>query len=133
MLFRSQPLDLTIAALRALGVTADRIMEMPAGRLRKLVVGHLAAMGQPFRRPRGPDGWAEEEEAWITPSGLAARVTWAMTIPQQFVRELPDPVEFARLALGDRASEALLWAAARAEKRSEGVGIVLASAEFNRR
>lgn len=128
-----QPLDLTIAALRALGVTADQIMAMPAGRLRKLVVGHLAAMGQPFRRPRGPDGWAEEEEAWITPSGLAARVTWAMTVPQQLLRELPDPVEFARLALGDRASEALLWAAARAEKRSEGVGIVLASAEFNRR
>lgn len=39
---------------------------------------------------------------------------------------------FAR-ALAARASENLIWAATRAETQREGVGLVLASAEFNSR
>lgn len=46
---------------------------------------------------------------------------------------LPDPTRLAQTALGERASAATLWAVARAETRAEGVGIVFASPEFNRR
>jgi uncharacterized protein (DUF1800 family) len=56
-----------------------------------------------------------------------------MTRPSRLVKPLPDPVHLAKRALGDLASPAVLWAAERAEQRAEGVGIVLASPEFNRR
>jgi uncharacterized protein (DUF1800 family) len=90
-------------------------------------------MGQEWQQPRGPDGWAEEAQAWITPQGLAARITWAMEVPGRLVRPMPDPVMFAHTALGSAADERLLWAVARAESQREGVGLVLASPAFNRR
>lgn len=128
-----QPWDLLMAGMRALGVTGADVRGWSPELLKQAVTAPLINMGQPWRRPRGPDGWREDAEAWITPQGLAARIEWAMTLPQALVRPLPDPVELAQRALGGLASEALLWAVARAEKRAEGVGIVLASAEFNRR
>lgn len=128
-----QPWDLVLAALRALGVRGADVMGWSPKQLKQAVTEPLFNMGQPLWRPRGPDGWREDAEAWITPQGLAARIEWAMTAPETLVRPLPDPVDLAQRALGGLASEALLWAVARAEKRAEGVGIVLASAEFNRR
>ena len=56
-----------------------------------------------------------------------------MKQPERLVRPLPDPVAFAQRALADLTPEVVVWAAARAEKRSDGVGIVLAASEFNRR
>ena len=46
---------------------------------------------------------------------------------------LPEPAALAVAGLGDLASETLLVAAGRAETLAEGVGLVLASPEFNRR
>ena len=128
-----QPWDFMVASLRALGVTGADVMGWSEEQARKIVWTPLAKMGQPWRRPVGPDGWREEFAAWINPQGLAARIEWAMNQPEVLVRPLPDPTALAHAALGGLASEAVLWAAARAEKRSDGVGIVLASAEFNRR
>ena len=128
-----QPWDFIVAALRALGVTGAEVMGWTEEQARDVVWAPLAKMGQPWRRPGGPDGWREEFAAWINPQGLAARIEWAMKQPEGLVRPLPEPVEFARLALGDLTPEVVVWAAARAEQRSDGVGIVLAAAEFNRR
>jgi uncharacterized protein (DUF1800 family) len=89
-------------------------------------------MGQDWGRPGGPDGWEEAAEAWITPQGMAARITWAMTQPAEFV-PLPDPRDLLTRALGDRASSRLIWAVGAAENQAEGVGLVLAAPEFNRR
>lgn len=128
-----QPWDFMVAALRALGVTGADLMAWTEDQMRDVVWTPLAKMGQPWRRPGGPDGWREEVGAWINPQGLAARIEWAMKQPARVVRPLPEPVEFARRALGDLNPEVVVWAAARAEQRSDGVGIVLASSEFNRR
>jgi len=128
-----QPFDFMIAALRALQVPGEDIARMGFGPLRRMVLEPMAAMGQPFKTPGGPDGWSEAAEAWITPQGLAARITWGMEVPPRLVRPLPDPVDLAQRALGPMASERLLWAVARAENMREGVGLVLASPEFNRR
>ena len=46
---------------------------------------------------------------------------------------LPDPRRFAQQALGSLAGPALLTAVARSESVAEGVGLVLAAPEFNRR
>lgn len=128
-----QPWDFMVAALRALGVTGSDVMGWTEDQARDVIWIPLTKMGQPWRRPGGPDGWREEVEAWINPQGLAARIEWAMKQPERLVRPLPDPVAFAQRALADLTPEVVVWAAARAEKRSDGVGIVLAASEFNRR
>lgn len=128
-----QPFDFMIASLRALGVSGAQVQQMTFKQFRSAVLVEMAGMGQPFKRPSGPNGFDEAAEEWITPQGLARRITWAMRVPQRLADPLPDPVALAQSCLADRASEALLWGAARAEDVTQGVGLVLASAEFNRR
>lgn len=127
-----QPFDFIVAALRALGVTGRQILDWPRDQLLQVVVLPLGAMGQRWKSPPGPDGWPEEIETWITPQALAERIGWAMRWPATLVA-LPEPATLAERALGDRASAATKWAVVRAETRAEGVGLVFASPEFNRR
>jgi len=128
-----QPFDFLAASLRALDFSGTRIMAGAPDVFTRLALTPMQTMGQPFQSAQGPDGWPEETRVWITPQRLAARISWAMEVPGKLVTPLPDPVAFATYALGSRASERLIWAAARAESRREGVGLVLSSPEFNRR
>lgn len=128
-----QPVEFILAALRAFGLTGDALSRMGRGPFSRMILKPMALMGQDWQQPVGPDGWAEEAEAWITPQGLSARITWAMEVPGRLVRPMPDPVAFARRALGSAADERVLWAVARAESTREGVGLVLAAPAFNRR
>jgi uncharacterized protein (DUF1800 family) len=128
-----QPFDFVVTALRALSIDGNRVAGLNRGAFRRHLLLPLELMGQPFGKPQGPDGWPEEPSAWITPQGMAARIQWALEAPVTLLQDLPDPVEFARHALGDLASARLIWAVARAENRREGVALVLASPEFNRR
>lgn len=84
-------------------------------------------------KSRRADPGGGGDGAWINPAGLAARINWAMDVPVQILPDLPDPQTLAANALGPRASKNLIWAATRAETLREVVGLVLASAEFNRR
>ncbi len=128
-----QPVDFLLAALRALGLTGDALRKMTRGPFHRMVLRPMALMGQAWQNPNGPDGWAEEAEAWITPQGLGARIAWAMEVPGRLVVPMPDPDVFVKTALGSAADDRLIWAAARAESKREGVGLVLASPAFNRR
>jgi uncharacterized protein (DUF1800 family) len=122
-----------VAAFRALGVTPAIVLDAEPRVFRRLVLDPLQAMGQPFHQAPGPDGWPEAEADWITPQGLAARINWAMQVPERLARPLPDPREFLATTLGARAGERLVWAVNAAESARDGVGLVLASPEFNRR
>lgn len=128
-----QPFDFVVAACRALGVDGARIMRMDGKLFRQALIRPMTLMGQGWRQPNGPDGWAEEIGAWITPQGMAARIGWAMRMPQRLTGDLPDPRAFVSHALGGAADEAVTWAVVRAPTVQEGVGIVLASPAFNRR
>jgi uncharacterized protein (DUF1800 family) len=127
------PTAFLTSAFRALGVPPDWIVAQDDRMLRRILGNPLALMGQPWEDPIGPDGWPEEAEAWVTPQGLAGRIGWAMRIPRQILDPLPDPRGFVDVALGSLADELTRFAAEAAETRHEGVGIVLASARFNRR
>lgn len=127
-----QPFDFLVAALRALQVPPDKIMGLSRGNLRKRLLIPLRAMGQEWNLPGGPDGWEEAAEAWITPQGMAARISWAMAQPEAF-GPLPDARALVGLALGGLASERLIWAVNASESQHEAVGLILASPEFNRR
>ena len=127
------PVEFVVAGLRALGIGGAEVLALDDARLRRLILDPMAPMGQPWQSPRGPDGWPEAAADWITPQGLAARIRWAMEVPVQLVPALPDPRDFVQRALGDAAGEPLVWAAAAAENRGDGVGLVLSSPAFNRR
>ncbi len=128
-----QPFDFVAAALRALGLSGDDIMAMAEGPFLRLILDPMAEMGQPWQGAGGPDGWPEAAGDWITPQGMAARITWAMEVPGRLVTPLPEAAEVAARALGGRLSGRLEWAVGAAESRREALGLVLAAPEFNRR
>jgi uncharacterized protein (DUF1800 family) len=127
------PQDWMITCLRALGVTGADVQALGDGPFNRMILQAMKSMGQPLQRPPGPNGFSEAGEDWINPPYLAARISWAMTAPRRLVPVTPDPVALAQASLGARLSDALALAASRAETRDEGVGLVLASVEMNRR
>jgi uncharacterized protein (DUF1800 family) len=128
-----QPFDFVVASARALGIDGVALGAMEQKLFGRSFPGAMAQMGQPFKKPSGPNGFPEAAEDWISPSGLAQRITWALQRPKMLLRDLPDPLTLARAGLGEWASPVLLTSVARAEDRVQGVALVLASVEFNRR
>ncbi len=127
------PFGFVASALRGLGVGEVFFDTVPRSVLRMGFERQLAVMGQDWQRPVGPDGFAMLAHEWVTPQGMAGRINWAMTVPQTITEELPDPRAFVETVLGREVPENVRFAARAAETRSEGVGLVLASAAFQRR
>lgn len=124
------PLDFITSALRGLDVR-----DMPVRNIRNMQMLYqnpMALMGQSWERPDGPDGWPEEDSAWITPQRLAGRLQWALNVPSVVAKPLPDPRHFVKTLLGDRAPATVITAARRAETRAEGIAVILASPAFQR-
>ncbi|HHB80262.1 MAG TPA: DUF1800 domain-containing protein [Aliiroseovarius sp.] len=128
-----QPWDFVIAALRGVAVSPDAIMGLKNRETRAWLLAPIGRMGQPYQRPPGPDGWPEEAEAWITPTGLAERVTWAMNITRLPIRVAPEPRALVEVVLGGTASDKLITAVQRAGSREAGLGLIFSAPEFNRR
>ncbi|MEM9061553.1 MAG: DUF1800 domain-containing protein [Pseudomonadota bacterium] len=127
-----QPTGLVAATMRAMGVTAQDLRGPIAHGVR--LVRALRDLGQPLLQPPGPDGWPEAAEAWITPQGLAARLSFAGKIGQLLAkRSDTDPRRFASDALRDALRPETRFAVGGAPDRWEGFALVLASPEFNRR
>ncbi|MBY6066809.1 DUF1800 domain-containing protein [Leisingera aquaemixtae] len=127
------PFDFVASACRALAVPAERIDALKPRQLNRLLLAPLTPMGQAWEFSSGPDGWAEEDAAWITPQALAARLRWAMAAPRRLAQGLPDPRDFADAALGGYANERVQFAARAAETQTEGIGLILSSPAFQRR
>lgn len=127
------PFDFVASAFRALAVPMDWIMSATIQNMRGFVQRPLSVMGQDWQSPVGPDGWPESDESWITPQGMAGRITWAMQVPKRIVDDLPDPRDFVYHALGPTPPDPVIFAAGAAETVSDGIGIVLASSAFQRR
>lgn len=127
------PFDYVASACRALGLDTARIAGLRPGQLRRLLLAPLTPMGQRWGFSGGPDGWPEEDGAWITPAALAARLRWAMAAPRELTETLPDPRAFAAASLGGYADARVQFAAAAAETRAEAVGLVLSAPAFQRR
>lgn len=127
-----QPVDFIGSTMRALVVDPALVPLEKERQMRNRFITPMALMGQPWEHPIGPDGWAEDDSDWVTPQRIAARLQWAMVMPQVLRPELPDPREFVETALGGQAPEVVRFAAASAETRSDGIGLVLASPAFQR-
>lgn len=127
------PIDFMSSSFRALAPPADVIAGIKPQMMVRHITEPLITMGQPWEKPIGPDGWSEEDTDWITPQGLATRVTWAMSVPDAMMGALPDPREFVDTALGPYANDAVRFAAGAAESKAEAIGLVLMSPAFQRR
>ncbi|MFQ6553950.1 DUF1800 domain-containing protein [Aestuariibius insulae] len=127
------PRDFMESTLRALGVRAADLTALDRKPVDQIFAGPMQVMGQSIAGPSGPDGWPEDPASWITPQGMAGRIGWSMKAPSQVTDALPDPRDFVRTALGQQASEAVVFAAGAAETPAEGIGIVLSSPDFQRR
>ncbi|MDA5556433.1 DUF1800 domain-containing protein [Shimia sp. MMG029] len=127
-----QPEQFVSSALRALAVPEARFLRMDAKTFERLILSPLRHMGQPWRRPFGPDGFAEEDAHWLSPQGMGARLQWALASPAAVAADLPDPREFVGVALGAEAPAVVHFAAKAAENRREGIALVLMSPAFQR-
>ncbi|MEL6234882.1 MAG: DUF1800 domain-containing protein, partial [Pseudomonadota bacterium] len=125
-----QPFDFTIAMMRAFGLGGRAGRVDP--RLIRRAGYHMTRMGQKLMDPAGPNGWPEEQEAWITPQGLAGRMEAAREF-SRLHQDRVDPRDFVETALRDAASDTLRFAVSAAEQRWEGLLLTLLSPEFNRR
>lgn len=127
------PFDFIASAFRALAIPPAALQQAKAGQVNRLIQQPMRLMGQFWQRPDGPDGWPEEDMAWVTPQGLSARVRWAMAVPRRLLPALPDPRVFVEDALGAAAPEPVRFAARAAETRAEAVGLILSAPAFQRR
>ena len=127
-----QPFQFMGSALRALAVPPTAMASLDERTMRRIIAAHLVQMGHVWEKPAGPDGLSEEDSAWIAPQGIAARLQWAITVPQLLMDELPDPRIFLDKALGAFKTPAVSFAANAAETRWDGVGLILASPTFQR-
>jgi uncharacterized protein (DUF1800 family) len=127
------PFDFMVSTCRALGVDPAYLAEWQPKQVQRVFIAPMRLMGQAWQSPLGPDGWEEEDSAWITPQGLSARLRWAMAAPARLMGALPDPGRFAGQCLGTRANSRLRFVASAAETRAEAIGLVLSSPAFQRR
>lgn len=127
-----QPIDFIGSTMRALAVPPENVPLDQEGQMRNRFMTPLNLMGQLWERPIGPDGWDEEDSNWVTPQRIAARLQWAMVMPQVLRPDLPDPREFVETALGGQAPAVVRFAATNAESQVDGIGLILASPAFQR-
>ena len=126
------PMDYVVSAARALGLDADVVAGLDGRALRIGFGLPLTKMGQPPFAPRGPDGWPEAPEDWITPATLAARIDWATRLARERAGRI-DPRALLDKVLPGMAGADLAFAVAGTESGWEGVALILVSPEFNRR
>ena len=109
-------------AARAGAVAATTSWRWPKARSCGMILDPMAEMGQPWQGAAGPDGWPEAAGDWITPQGMAARITWAMEVPGRLVTPLPEAAEVAARALGARGVRAAAMGGRCGGKPARGAG-----------
>lgn len=116
------PEELLIAACRVTGFTPP-----PPFQVQTL---HVLDQ-QPFFAPQ-PEGWSDEAKDWIGPESVLHRADCC----QSFAARLPDPPDPAVLAdavFGETLPDDTAQAIRRAASRREGLALLIASPEFQRR
>lgn len=117
------PHDFVISTFRAFDHVPDET---------RFVVGALDLMGQTPYRPGSPEGWPDTAEQWGGADALFKRIEWCNTVAR-FVGSKARPVELGEAVLGPAFSDTTRTAVARAESGIQGLTLLLASPDFQRR
>jgi uncharacterized protein (DUF1800 family) len=96
------------------------------------LVGSLTLLGQtPFAAP-SPAGWPDTAADWIGPEAMLRRIDWSMALAQRLPREL-SPMALADATIAPVAAHDTMLAIQRAPDVREGLALLFASREFQRR
>ncbi len=117
------PNDFLISTFRALGREPEDI---------KFVVGALELMGQTPYKPGSPAGWPDTADQWGGADALYKRIEWSNTVAQA-VGTAASPLALGDSALGPNFSASTRRAVSRAESTAQGLTLLLASPDFQRR
>ena len=117
------PHDFVISALRAF----DHIPEDT-----RFIVGALDLMGQPPFRPGSPAGWPDTALEWGGADALYKRIEWSNTV-SRLVGSRVNPVDLGDTVLGPVFDPETRLAISRAESNVQGMTLLLASPDFQRR
>ncbi len=103
-----------------------------ADRAEALTLGALQRMGQPMWHPPRLEGHGDDAGAWMTPDQMRERISWARMVAGIFAQRI-EPNALVVAALGDAVRPETKRLVEHAPSRLQGIGMVLASPEFNRR
>jgi uncharacterized protein (DUF1800 family) len=117
------PHDFVVSSLRALEHAPDDA---------RSIVGALDLMGQPAWRPGSPAGWPDTADEWGGADALYKRIEWSGTVAS-VVGDRVDPVALADAVLGASLATSTRNWIGRAESREQGLALLLASPDFQRR
>lgn len=126
------PEDLVISSVRALSPPGDDGPIDPADQRVQGLAYAIQALGQqPYNAP-SPAGWPDTAAAWAGPEAIVRRVDWTHSFAQR-VRGRVDPRTLLASSLGPLAGAATAQTVAQAPSVPDGIGLMLASPEFQRR
>ena len=94
------------------------------------ILGAQAQLGEPLWRPPAPNGFSDEETAWV--DGLARRLDMANEFAG-LVADGSDPLALLDTATGSLVSSESRHAVARAGSRQQAIALLLMTPEFLRR
>lgn len=117
------PHDFVISTFRAF----DHVPDNP-----RFVVGALDLMGQAPFRPGSPAGWPDTADQWGGADALYKRIEWSNTV-SRVVGSRVNPVDLGDAILGPTFSTDTRRAISRAESNVQGMTLLLASPDFQRR
>ncbi len=117
------PNDLVVSTFRAFDHVPDN------GRM---IVGAFDTLGQVPFRPGSPEGWPDTAEQWGGADALYKRIEWVEAV-SRLVGNRVRPVELGDAVLGESFSPSTRRAVSRAESVSQGMTLLLASPDFQRR
>jgi uncharacterized protein (DUF1800 family) len=98
----------------------------------RFVVQAMDMMGQSIFKPGSPEGWPDTAEQWGGADGLYKRIEWCNTVAR-VVGSRASPPELGDSVLGPALKPATRKSIARAESGVQGLTLLLASPEFQRR
>ncbi len=116
------PIEMLYAADRLLGTAP----------VPPTLVKASGALGQPFLRAPSPKGWAQEDDAWVTPDGIKSRLDWSAQVAGQLgdrFTSLPLREAASSRSIGEHTHAML----AGAESPAQALTLLLMSPEFQRR
>lgn len=122
------PIEFVTAAVRLLGGAQ---MTLGDQQFRGLAES-LRVMGQIPFTAQSPKGWPDVTSAWSGPAAIMERVQWAHALAERIPNK-PNPVAIADAALGPLASPSTREALKLAADPTQGLALLLASPEFQRR
>ncbi|WP_421914663.1 DUF1800 domain-containing protein [Mesorhizobium sp.] len=118
------PFDFIVAIRRAAGPD-------PANNPNQSL-GWLNALGEPLWQPPGPNGFADETDAWASAEGMKIRLDIAWQAARQ-VKAIGNPNDTLDAVIGPSASPETRLAIAQAESKQQGLAMLLMAPEFQRR